>query len=218
MLLVIEPGRKTLAPELQADLDNLERNDYVSDELASRDICFRLDQLTKPFVLNPDEDVYILAHSAYDDRNGAQQPWIAGRWFDEFAGDLWAKFGAGLNGRTVWFLVCHTGTDVATLAGHLAQAGFRNLTIYMPTGWMYISTGGVPHLLSGQHTMESANKLVAKASNTYILELEKVSRGTGDGWNGCTIDGNGAVAPIDAQETIDAVIYRFDRGEVEVKS
>jgi hypothetical protein len=156
------------------------------------------------------EPIYVLTHAGYDERPEAgREPWIANLWFDEFTTAMHAKFTtAGLSGRTLWFLVCHTGSDLAGFATMLSTLGVRGTTIYMPKDFMYVSTKGIPHVLPNQKDVETANAEVKK----YGCEFMSItgSLDTGEGWAGVTIEADGTVTKINNDDVKEAVLDRFD--------
>lgn len=215
MFWIIEQNEKpdpTLSPEFQADLDRLGKNHEMEDELVRQEINYTLDEVCTPLTtsLEGDEPLFVLAHSDYHE----EKPWIAGRFFEEFSADMVTKFTpAGLSGRTLWFLVCHTGRSIVDLAEQLAAKGVVNTTIYLPTGFIYLSTLGIPHVLSNQDGVEEADRLVAKYGCEYMSLTD--SKPTGGGWAGCTITGEGKITQLTTDLTEEAVVERFDPEEKE---
>jgi hypothetical protein len=201
---------------VQADLGHLRANPDLNNQLLRLLYSRSIAEINAPLGagLLAGEQIYVIAHAGYDDddRTGVaipDQPWINGRWLDEFAPDLLTKFTlAQLTGRTIWFLVCHTGHDLQNLATLLSTAGVRSARLYMPTDFMYISTMGIPHCLENQDDVDKANKEVAKYNSEFLSVPG--SRPAGDGWAGCTIDAHGTVAALTAGATAAAVIARFD--------
>ncbi|GGM23669.1 MULTISPECIES: hypothetical protein [Micromonospora] len=216
MLWIIETSEQ-ISPEFQADLDHFKVNKAVADKLGDQVLNSSIKQMQTPLAapLAASEPVFVLAHSGYDTdpRNNQRAPWIGGRWLDELVSDMIAKFTpAGLSGRVLWFLVCHTGHDVANLAGRLATAGVDNVTLYMPKDFMYISTKGIPHILPNQQNVKSANRTVAQAGCDYYRLPSSLL--TGRGWAGSSISGQ-VVTPVSAKAVEDAVIELFDPDEDE---
>ncbi|MFI7026701.1 hypothetical protein [Micromonospora sp. NPDC049900] len=216
MIWIIESESK-LSREFAADLKRLRGNEAVAvhtgRSVLNSKIAEMRTRLAPP--LAPGEPVLVLAHSGYalDDRHHEERPWVGGRWLDEFVQDVTAKFTpAGISGRTLWFLVCHTGHDVATLGNLLAAAGVNDVTIYMPTDFMYISKQGIPHVLISEADLESVNKDVAKWDGDYMSISG--SQPTGAYWAGCTVR-NQVVTTLGARTVEEAVREQFDPEEDE---
>ncbi|TCB95349.1 hypothetical protein E0H26_20620 [Micromonospora zingiberis] len=216
MIWIIESKSK-LSRVFAADLKRLRANAAVAAHVTRSVLNSTIAQMQTPLApaLAPGEPVLVLAHSGYDvdPRSQQEAPWVGGRWLDEFAQDVALKFTpAGLSGRTLWFLVCHTGNDVTTLANHLAAAGVNNVTIYMPTDFMYISNTGIPHVLLSEADLESVNKDVARCDSDY-LSIQG-SQPTGSYWAGCTINGQ-VVTKLPTSAVEAAVQAQFDPSEEE---
>ncbi|PMR60240.1 hypothetical protein C1A38_14950 [Verrucosispora sp. ts21] len=211
MIWIIESKSK-LSRVFAADLKRLRANTAVAAHVSRSVLNSTIAEVQTPLApaLAPDEPVLVLAHSGYDidDRHGREAPWIGGRWLDEFVQDVTLKFTpAGLSGRTLWFLVCHTGHDITALADHLVAAGVDNVTIYMPTDFMYISNTGIPHVLLSGADLATVNKDVARCDSDY-LSIQG-SQPTGSYWAGCSISGQ-VVTKLSATTVEDAVREQFD--------
>lgn len=208
----------TMSETFRADLDRLAGNAAVQNDLARQEYHHTVTEMQQPLApaLAPGEPLYVLAHSGYDEHPATRQDtaWIGGRWIDEFISDMMAKFtAAGLTGRTLWFLVCHTGSDIVQFGERLAAAGVTDITMYMPTDFMYISTLGIPHVLPGFDDIDAANREVARYNCEYLTITR--SRPAGEGWAGLTIDGHGTLSAIGEVDTEDAVRDHFDPDENE---
>ncbi|MEV6692562.1 hypothetical protein AB0M35_13935 [Micromonospora sp. NPDC051196] len=217
MIWIIESKSK-LSREFAADLKRLRANAAVAAHVSRSVLNSTLAEVQTPLApaLAPGEPVLVLAHSGYDfdNRHGQEAPWIGGRWLDEFVQDVTAKFTpAGLSGRTLWFLVCHTGHDTTALANLLAAAGVDNVTIYMPTDFMYISKAGIPHVLVSAADLDSVNRDVARCDSDYWSI--QGSQATGSYWAGCSISGQ-VVTKLSATVVEEAVRAQFDPDEDEV--
>ncbi|WP_327026724.1 hypothetical protein [Micromonospora sp. NBC_01739] len=217
MIWIIESKSK-LSRVFAADLERLGANEAVATHVSRSVLNSTIAEVQTPLVPAPDpgEPVLVLAHSGYDldARHNREAPWIGGRWLDEFVQDVTLKFTpAGLSGRTLWFLVCHTGHDVTTLAGLLAAAGVDNVTIYMPTDFMYISNTGIPHVLLSEADLGTVNKDVARCDSDYWSI--QGSQPTGSYWAGCSISGQ-VVTTLSATAVEEAVQEQFDPDGTEV--
>lgn len=211
MFWIIGDKPKMTEP-VKADLSRLGGNEAMAGELDPRKYDHSRAEVQA--VLTPavaqNEPIYVLAHAGYDDRpNAGYEPWIGGLWFDEITADMATKFTvAGLSGRTLWFLVCHTGRDINGFAAMLVTLGVRDTKIYMPTDFMYISKRGIPHVLPGRDDPDAANREVAKYDCDFMSLNGSLN--TGEGWAGCAIDANGNVTAYGGKDVREAVAERFD--------
>lgn len=201
------------SPEVKADIARLRGNKLVKGAVTREE--YSHSRATVQTVLTPaigvGEEIFVSAHAGYGNhpQRGGREPWIAGLWFDEIAADLVTKFtAAGLSGRTLWFLVCHTGANIVGLANELSARGVRSTTIYMPKEFMYISTNGIPHVLENQQDADAADREVAKYDAVH-MDING-SKETGVGWAGATIDAGGAVTALKPTPVQEAVVARFD--------
>lgn len=217
MLWVIEvSGGLTVA--VQADLDRMGANNAIAALLAHREISLSLRQANLAWApLAPaGEDLLVLAHAGYEfenDGDDERSPWIGGQYLPAFAASMLAKFtAAGLNGRDIWFLVCHTGADLAELGRLLVAGGVTDARLYMPDDFMFVSTAGIPHLLPNRDDVDQANRDVARADADFYSVGGALE--TGMNWVGLAIV-NSVAAPIGAQTTDDEVRARFDPSENE---
>ncbi|GIJ35954.1 hypothetical protein ACIBQ2_28170 [Micromonospora sediminimaris] len=216
MIWIIESKSK-ISREFAADVKRLRANKAVAQHVTRAVLNSTIAEMQTPLkpALKPGEPVLILAHSGYDidPRSGQEAPWIGGRWLDEFAQDLAAKFTpAGISGHTLWFLVCHTGHDISALANHLVTAGVDNVTIYLPKNFMYVSKTGIPHVLLSDADLDDVNRDVARCDSDYWSI--QGSQATGSYWAGCSISGQ-TVTPLSSAAVEQAVQAQFDPNEEE---
>lgn len=214
--IIGENGQAAMPATVQADVNRLQGNNHAAAHVGAPVYHHQLAQVQTPLgaILPAGEPIILLTHAGYEDRNGfaAPQPWMAGRWFDEFAQDIVTRFTApGLTGRTLLCLVCLVGDDVQAFATQLAGQGVTNVDIYMPTDFMYISANGIPHVLPGFDDVKSANREVAK----YDSEFSKLTNSldSGKGWAGARIDAHGNVAAIPSADVVDEILTYFDPNE-----
>ncbi len=215
--IIGEKDEPTMAKATEKELERLAGNGALAGQLVRQVYQYSPEQIDS--VLTPPvgggEPIYVLAHAGYENRpNVGKEPWIAGLWFDQFTATMATKFtAAGLSGRILWFFVCEVGKDVAGFAAKLSALGVRNTTIYMPKDFVYTSTTGIPHVLTGQKNGDAATKLVAHYNCVYMDLTDSLT--TGSGWAGARIDGGGAVTPIGGQTVENAVKAHFDPDELE---
>jgi hypothetical protein len=212
MLWVIDNEEK-ISKEFKLDIEHLGGNSAIKPQLANYEYCCTKDQMKAKLkvVLKDDEEIIVLAHSGYTDK---KEPFIGGRLFPEFADDMISKFSAaGLTGRTIWFLICSTGKDVEVMAGLLKDREVRKTSLYIPTDFMFVSTAGIPHNLTGYKTSEAADKEVARKECDYF-SIQSAQE-TGSGWAGAKIKANGDLARIATLDTRNAVRGAFDPDEKE---
>jgi hypothetical protein len=216
MLWIIEPGRETLSEEYEKDLERLGGNAALAGHLTRREISFSAAHANTPLAapaLPPGEPIYILAHAGNDPVHGF---WIAGANLNTFITMLVAKFGAQLNNRTVYLLVCIVGSQTATLANLLLPHA-NNVELYVPNGLMYISAAGIPHVMNpgAYPSLQAANDAVAgyKADFTKLAPRSQTS---GEGWSGARVSGApAAVAVLANGDVRDEIRGAFDPDEDE---
>lgn len=211
MLWIID-DKKNLDPAFSNDRDNLRHNDSLMLDPDHYEYSYTREMANAPWTgeFDEEEDIFVLAHAG-----NSPEPWIGGLTFGEFAGAMISKFGVGrLTDRTIWFLVCSAGTNVAGIAGLLKDKGVDNTNLYMPIDFMFISTAGIPHIIAGYNTSEAVDQVVAKNSSKYKLLSKLGAKPTGADWLGARISGN-TTATIGAAAAQTAVRTRFDRNNAE---
>lgn len=212
MLWVIEgqpdityDDKETLPGTVQADIKHLESNGAVKAHVKNRDVSYSREQAATPYPNNLEkgEPIYVLTHAGI----AGSAPWIGGMDFPAFADKMVRKFGNQLNGRTVYILACFIGEKAYKLAEALADKDAKNVKLYVPNKLMYISTAGIPHILSSDQSFEEGNKYVAKYANQH--KNMKLSLPCGKQWSGARA-ADGTATIISAEEVEKAVTGHFD--------
>jgi hypothetical protein len=216
MLWIIEPppsGKpQALSKNFAADRDRLVANEHLA--IANVEVSLSLAHAMTPMAPGAG-DIYVLVHSSAGD-----PPWIGGMYFAKFATTFVAKCGgsANVDGRTVWILGCYIGALIPQLLAHFATAGVQNLTIYSPTGLMWISNAGIPHVYQGKKTLEQVNTILAKYNSDYVTvivsEPQETFGKTGEDWVGATLAPAG-VTPLAGTVVEDDVRDHFDPDDQE---
>lgn len=210
MLWIIEPGRNALSVEYVADRDRMQAGPF-KDQVTRVETSFSAQHASTALggaVVPPGEPIFVLAHAGHDPHLGY---WAAGVNLAGFAAMLVAKFGAQLNNRQVFLLVCSIGGQAATIAGHLSQH-VTNMELYVPNGLMYISQAGIPHVVrvGAYASVAETNAAIAREDSDF-LALAANSHVSGDGWTGVLIPGQpAAVVPIAAPTARGTITGTFD--------
>lgn len=206
-MLWIIGNTKKIESVFANDQDNLSTNASLMGNMGASEYSYNRETVGARWKgeLGEEEDIFVLAHSGFD-----EGPWIGGMHFGEFADALISKFGAaGLADRTIWFLTCLTGDHVVDLANLLKDRGAEGTALYMPTDFMFVSTLGIPHIITGYDSLKAVNEVVGKNSSKYKPLKVLGAEPTGIGWRGATV-GDDAVTEIDAYAVQEAARTRFD--------
>jgi hypothetical protein len=200
---------KKLSEVFQADRDRLEKNESLEDDVAVVQIDNTAEEVAKPYSGARTGDLHVVAHAGLEGNEG---PWIAGMPLAAFVAALKKKFTpAGLEGATIWLLVCAVGAVIDQLAGHFADdPPVRNVTLYAPTRLMFISQQGIPHVhdkVVGES--KAVDDEVARANADFMELSQQGFRPTGWHWAGGSVV-DGEWQPLASGAVGNAVKAKFD--------